>query len=150
MGANTSDIIRGQHNKEYMVDLKEILTWYPGDYVHQCGSCDDALYHTCISIDLQWQYVLHNIIYPDEQRYSQVYQSVLEHGFIAPLRARITENDHVVLLDGHNRVGVALDMLLREAPVYIGSVDKTPDDLVAPDSGWWYKGHPPWSTILGR
>ena len=146
---STSEIVRGKQNKQYIVNLEEVFTWYPGDYVHQCGKCND-IYHTCVSVELQWQYVLHNIIYRDELHYSEVYRSVVTNGLTAPLRAKVTDNDHVVLLDGHNRIGVALELSLRQVPIYVGSVDKSVDDLIAPDSGWWYNGHPPWSTILGR
>jgi hypothetical protein len=144
----TDDIIAGRHNKEYLVSLEEVLTWYPADYTHKCGKCDlESLYHTCVSIELQWQFVFNNIIYPNEDHFSQVYQSVLQHGMVAQLRAKITENDHVVLLDGHNRVGVALDMSLEELPVYVGDKATPADDLIAADSGWWQKHNRPWVTI---
>lgn len=145
---SVSEIVRETQNKEYIVSLKEILTWYPGDYVHKCGICE-GLYHSCVSIELQWQYVLHNIIYPDEVHYSDVYRSIVDHGLVAPLRAKVTDNDHVVLLDGHNRVGVALELSLKELPIYIGSVDTSIDDLIAPDSGWWQGHQKPWHKVPG-
>lgn len=144
----TSEIISGVHNKEYIVSLQEILTWYPADYTHMCGICDlDSLYHTCTSIELQWQYVLNNIVYPDEVHYDRVYQSVLKRGYVAQLRAKVTDNDHVVLLDGHNRVGVGLDLSLEQVPVYIGDKSTTADDLVAADSGWWKSHQKPWNIV---
>jgi hypothetical protein len=141
-------VTRKSYNKEFVVSVERILTWYPADYMHKCGKCDnESLYHTCLSIELQWQYVLNNIIYANEKHYKRVYQSVMELGLVAPLRAKITENDHVVLLDGHNRVGVALDMSLRTVPVYIGDKQSMADELIAPDSGWWQSHQKPWNIV---
>lgn len=142
----TNDIVRGKQNKVFLVDVKEILTWYPGDYIHLCGKCDlQSPYHTCISIEIQWQYVLNNIIYADEIHYAEVYRSVITHGIVGALRAKVTENDHVVLLDGHNRVGVGLDLSLKALEVYVGDRNTDIDDLRAPDSGWWQGHQKPWS-----
>jgi hypothetical protein len=144
----TNEIIHGRHNKIYHVELKEVLTWYPADYTYKCGKClDDVIYHTCAPIYTQWQYVLHNIIYPNEVHYGEVYRSIMKNGFIGPIRARITENDHVVVLDGHNRVGVALDLSLKTIPVYVGDKNADIYDLRAPDSGWWQEHNEPWIII---
>lgn len=142
----TSDIINGQQNQEYLVPMKEILSWYPGDYMYDCPCPRNLYYHTCQSIATQWQRVLEIVRYDD--RYYDIMDSIKEYGLVGSLRAKVTQDDHVVLLDGHNRVGVALDMALREIPVYVGSLDIDPHDLVAPDSHWWQKGQNPWITIL--
>lgn len=140
----TSDIIKGP-NKEYVVPLEEILSWYPGDYMFECSCPRDSYYHICQPIATQWQNVLDIVRYDD--RYYDIMDSVRTYGLVGPLRAKITQNDHVVLLDGHNRTGVSLDLALRDIPVYVGDKDADPHDLVAPDSHWWQKGQNPWINI---
>jgi hypothetical protein len=145
----TRSIVKGDHNKEYMVPVEEILTWYPADFIRECYKCpQDRMWHTCISTKLQWEYVLD--IDRSDERYYDIYKSIRRIGFAAPVRAKISEDDHVILLDGHNRVGVAWDMSLREIPVYVATRETVPDDLIAADSGIWQKQHKPWIDILGR
>jgi ParB-like chromosome segregation protein Spo0J len=83
-----------------------------------------------------------------DKRYFDIYKSVKILGLVAPVRAQVTQDDHVVVLDGHNRVGVAWDMSLREVPVYIADRDTDPDDLKAPDSGLWQKVNKPWTESV--
>lgn len=148
MNANTNEIVHNKQDQQSIVDLKTVLTWYPADYMHECGRCNkESLYHTCIPIDIQWEYVLHNIIYRDEKHYNQVYKSVLENGFIAPLRAKVAADNNIVLLDGHNRVGVALDMSVQQVPVFVGNKTVNADELIAPDSGWWRLHNKPWTSV---
>ncbi len=145
----TREIVRGQHDKEYLVSPEQILNWYPADFIRQCHKCDpDVLYHTCISTKLQWEYVMD--INRNDDRYYDIFKSVKKLGLVAPVRAKVTQDDHVVVLDGHNRVGVALDMSLREVPVWIGARQTDPDDLKAPDSGLWQKHNKPWIAQIGK
>lgn len=146
--SSTYDIVHGEHNKEYIVDLEEILTWYPADFIRECFICPPGLYHTCISTKLQWEYVID--ITRNDDRFYDIYKSVFKLGFIAPLRAKITEDDHVILLDGHNRVGVGWDMSVGQVPVYVADATATPDDLIAADSGIWKKHNKPWTEIIGK
>jgi hypothetical protein len=149
VGRATNAIISGGHNREFRVPIEEILTWYPGDFVRECYKCpSDSYYHTCISTKAQWTYVLD--IDKSDDRYYDIYNSIKTSGFVAPLRAKISENDHVVVLDGHNRLGVALDLSVGEVPVYVGSVDWIPEDLIAADSGVWQKHQKPWVAIIGK
>jgi hypothetical protein len=143
----TKSIVEGEHNKQYLVPTEEILTWYPADFIRECYKCPhDRMWHTCISTKLQWEYVLD--IGRSYDRYYEIRKSIKRLGFAAPVRAKITEDDHVILLDGHNRVGVAWDMSLREVPVYVASLEASPDDLIAADSGVWQKHNKPWISIM--
>jgi ParB-like chromosome segregation protein Spo0J len=85
-----------------------------------------------------------------DDRYFDICKSVKKLGFVGPVRAKVTEDDHVVVIDGHNRLGVALDMSLREVPVWIADKDTDPDDLKAPDSGLWQKSNKPWTANIGK
>lgn len=142
----TKSIVDGEYNKQYMVPVEEIFTWYPADFIRECYRCPkDRLWHSCIPTRLQWEYVLD--IDRTDERYYDIYKSVKKLGFAAPVRAKISEDDHVILLDGHNRVGVAWDMSLNEVPVYVADSQTVPDDLIAADSGLWRKHNKPWVNI---
>lgn len=145
----TRQIVQGQQNKVFTVPVSQILNWYPADYIRQCYRCNpDLLYHTCIPTRLQWQYVMD--INRNDDRYFDIYKSIKRLGFVAPVRAKISEDDHVVVLDGHNRVGVALDLSVREIPVYVANKTADLDDLKAPDSGLWQKNNKPWTVNIGK
>jgi hypothetical protein len=145
----TKKIVAGKHNKLYVVPIKEMLNWYPADFTRQCYICPSGvIYHNCIKPRLQWDYVMD--INRNDDRYVDIFKSIQRDGFVAPVRAKISEDDHVILLDGHNRVGVAWDMSLEKAPVYVADKDTELDDLKAPDSGIWTKNHKPWTEAIGR
>lgn len=147
--SSTKQIVRGKRNTIYTVNLDTLFTWYPGDYPRVCESCPKGQeYHTCAPIELQWIYVL-DIVECDD-RYTDIYKSVKKQGLVGALRGKVTKDDHVVLLDGHHRVRVALEMSMGELPVYIGAKTTPIQDLVAADSGWWHKSHEPWTTITGK
>lgn len=135
-------------NREYLIPVDDILNWYPGDFVFDTKRCGCKEYHQCVSKEYQWQDVLERV--RAEDRYSKIYKSIKTKGFVVPLAAKVTEDDHVLLLDGHNRVGVGLDLLVEGMPVWIGDSSQQLEDLKSIDSGWWTEAHTPWVTKLGR
>jgi hypothetical protein len=134
--------ILAKPNNEYLVPLSELLTWYPGDFICPCSK--NLLYHTCVPIDKQWVDVLE--VARSDERYGNIYNSIKEHGFVVPIAAQVTQSNHVVVVDGHHRVGVAWDLAL-DVPVYVASSDIDRFELKAMDSGWW-TNQKPWVTIL--
>lgn len=124
------------------VDIKTILSWYPGDYMYECECPEEQYYHTCKSIDTQWQHVLDVVRY--DERYYDIMDSVQSFGVTVPLRAKFTANNNCVLVDGHNRIGACVDLSIKQIPVFVASLQTDVYDLVAPDSHWWTAGQIPW------
>jgi hypothetical protein len=126
-------------NKVNIIATADILQWHPGDFYRNKKLCGCGEYHTCVSIGLQWQEVLE--IARLDERYEDIYKSVEQRGLVRPLAAKITKDDHVMMLDGHHRVGVSLQLWIREIPVWIGDPSQAPENLISVDSGWWSIEH---------
>lgn len=114
-----------------MVPVEEILGWLPGDF-HRKDDCVN--YHTCVPVEYQWDEVFERL---DEDRYPIIFNEIKKSGFLVPVCAQVTEDDHVILLDGHHRLSVALLLQAKRVPVYVGASGQHPADLIALDSGYW-------------
>lgn len=125
-----------------LVSIKTILSWYPGDYMYECTCPEEQFHHTCKSIGAQWQHILDIVRY--DERYYDILDSVRSLGVAAPLRAKFINDKEIMFVDGHNRVSCCVDLKIKEAFVYIGSVEENIHDLIAPDSHWWTAGGTPW------
>lgn len=126
----------------HQVPSEEIINlWTPGDWnthrVQNCVCIYTFGYHDCeLTFPERWSEVLDMIMFDD--RYGDVYDGVKEVGFKAPVGAKLGhDGNHIVLIDGHHRTGVALELSIAEIPVYVASQAVDVFDLVAMDSGFW-------------
>lgn len=129
-------------NHIYMVDPIEIVgCWQPGDYMPpagiECNCYELYSYHKCdgLSLEQRWNRVL-DIVYNDD-RYEKILDIIIEQGFKFPLAAKYSTDGSIVLVDGHHRVSVALQLFYTEIPVFIAASAVEIFDLRAMDSGWW-------------
>jgi hypothetical protein len=127
-------------NRTFVFSPKDIINdglWISGDYVPIYHCLCWNYYHTCYTNrDLGFKIVLEQA--RDGERYPEIYNEIKNQGFSRPLSSIISpDNEAIILVDGHHRLAVALDLNLKKIPIYVASTGTSLDDLVAYDSAVW-------------
>jgi len=141
----TEQLINGSLTLDtfHQVDVEEIRSlWTPGDFKTwendmYCDCLGRWAYHDCeLTFPERWSIMIDRVFWDD--RYQDVLEGIRQYGFLKPIGAMVGHNgQHIVLCDGHHRVTVALELGIKEVPVYIARQGTDVFDLVALDSGYW-------------
>lgn len=142
-------------NQIFMVKTREIIGknhWIAGDYIPaviECSCEDIHFYHDCGDRKVNMKYVLQSA--RTDSYYSTLYNIIKTRGFKSPLAA-IVDNyyESIILVDGHHRLAIALDLKIKEIPVYISTPGNHIEDLVATDSGNWKEGKISYPPLLDK
>lgn len=76
-----------------------------------------------------------------DDHYIDLFLEIRTKGFKVPIAAQRTKDkQNIVLIDGHHRLAVAIDLNISSIPVYIANEKMHVYDLVAVDSIDWVPG----------